>query len=111
MDVGAVLIQLKPESKANVEQWQKELNCRMAEAIETLRAEGVYIESWFYVELAGLDYLIAYMRAEDIERAQAIGRQSQFPIDQLHKQFKSNWLKVIPARLLVDLDNTNKEEN
>ena len=58
-----------------------------------------------------MDYLIAYMRAEDIERAQAISRQSQFPIDQLHKQFKNNWLKVIPARLLVDLDNTGKEGN
>ncbi|CAB1216768.1 DUF6176 family protein [Acinetobacter bouvetii] len=105
MDVGAVLIQLKPETKDNVESWQKELNMRQAEALETLKAEGVFVESWFHVELAGVDYLIAYMRAQDIARAQEIGRQSQFPIDQMHKQFKGNWAKVIPAQLLVDLEN------
>ena len=57
-DVGAVLIQLKLDSMANVEAWQKELNVRKDEAIETLKAEGVFVESWFHVELEGRDYLI-----------------------------------------------------
>lgn len=47
------------------------------------------------------------MRAEDIARAQQIGRESQYPIDQVHKQFKKNWLKVYPASLLLDLENNN----
>ena len=103
MDVGAVLIELKPDAMANVDAWKTELTARKAEAIETLQAEGVHVESWFHVELDGLDYLIAYTRADDIAKAHEISRKSQFAIDQVHQQFKSTWQKVIPASLLVDL--------
>ena len=103
MDIGAVLIKLKPNTSEHVDLWQNELNQRKSEAVETLRAEGVYVESWFHVSLEGQDYLIAYMRADDIARAQEIGRKSHFPIDQVHKAFKQNWEKVIPANLLIDL--------
>ena len=103
MDVGAVLIKLKSNALDHVDSWKNELNERKTEAVETLRAENVSIESWFHVSLQGQDYLIAYMRAEDISRSQAIGRKSQFPIDQVHKAFKQNWEKVIPATLLIDL--------
>ena len=105
MDIGAVLIKLKPNSNQNVDNWQNELTQRKSEAIETLKAEGVFIESWFHVQLEGQDYLIAYMRAVDIAQAQQIGRESQFSIDQVHQNFKKNWEKVIPAKLLLDLDN------
>lgn len=103
MDVGTVLIKLKSNALDHVDSWKNELNERKTEAVETLRAENVSIESWFHVSLQGQDYLIAYMRAEDIPRAQAIGRKSQFPIDQVHKAFKQNWEKVIPATLIIDL--------
>lgn len=109
MDVGAVLIQLKPDVLENVEAWKVVLNARKDEAIETLRAEGVHVESWFHLEVEGNDYLIAYMRADDIAKAQQIGKASNFPIDQVHKQFKSNWMKVFPATLLVDLENKSDE--
>jgi hypothetical protein len=109
MDVGAVLIKLKPNSYENVELWQRELNQRKAEAIETLKAEGVVIESWFFVQIEKVDYLIAYMRAESIQLAQEIGRNSQFEIDQVHKLFKQNWEKVIPAQLLVDMHNEDEQ--
>lgn len=89
MDIGAVLIKLKLNAMDHMDAWKNELNERKTEAVETLRAEGVYIESWFHVSLEGQDYLIAYMRAEDIPRAQAIGKKSQFPIDQVHKAFKT----------------------
>ena len=36
MDVGAVLIKLKPDVLDQVEQWQNEMNARKDEAIETL---------------------------------------------------------------------------
>ena len=103
-DVGTVLIKLKADFMQSVEAWQAELNARKAEAIETLKAEGVFVESWFHVELDGLDYLIAYTRADDISKAQETSKNSQFAIDQLLQQFKSTWAKVIPASLLVDLD-------
>lgn len=47
MDVGAVLIRLKPDSLQEVEHWQSIIEKRKSEAIETLQAEGVHIESWF----------------------------------------------------------------
>ncbi|WP_286944094.1 DUF6176 family protein, partial [Acinetobacter sp. UBA6526] len=47
MDVGAVLIKLKPNMQARVEAWQQEIQLRKAEAIQTLQAEGVTVESWF----------------------------------------------------------------
>ena len=111
MDVGAVLIQLKPNALTHVDAWQAELNARKDEAIETLKAEGVLVESWFYLELEGKDYLLAYMRAENIQKAQAVAKKSRLPIDQVHKQFKSNWAKVIPAKLLLDLENGLDLEN
>lgn len=106
MDVGAVLIKLKPNMQDNLEQWRAEINYRKAEAIETLKAEGVFIESWFTVELESEIHLIAYMRAQNISEAQKIAKDSQFDIDKVHKKFKTIWEKVYPASLLIDLDNT-----
>lgn len=108
MDVGAVLIKLKPDVLDQVEQWQNEMNARKDEAIETLQAEGIEVEPWFHLQLEGSDYLLAYMRAQDIAKAQEIGRKSWFSIDQVHKQFKGNWAKVIPVQLLVDLGNLDR---
>ncbi|QIO06758.1 DUF6176 family protein [Acinetobacter shaoyimingii] len=107
MDIGAVLIELKENRLDDVAVWQAEINARKQEAIETLKAERVFIESWFQLKLEGKDYLIAYMRADDIHYAQQVGKSSQFPIDQIHKAFKQNWARVIPAQILVDLENTD----
>ena len=102
MDVGAVLIKLKPDSLSNVDKWKKELQERKNEAIQTLIAEGVYVESWFHIELEGQDYLLAYMRANDISHAQKIAKTSPFDIDKVHKKFKENWEKGYKATLLID---------
>ncbi|MCH7336253.1 DUF6176 family protein [Acinetobacter sp. NIPH 2699] len=107
MDVGAVLIKLKKDTLANVDVWRQEIEQRKAEAIQTLQAEGVKVESWFHLELDGIDYLLAYMRADDIAHAQQVARNSPFDIDKVHKQFKQNWERVIPAKLLVDLENND----
>lgn len=107
MDIGAALIKLKPNSLDQVEAWQKELKARQDEAIETLKAEGVYVESWFYIQIEGQDYLLAYMRANDIAEAQRIGKNSSFDIDQVHRKFKQNWIRSYPAKLLIDLDNSD----
>lgn len=106
MDIGAVLIKLKTDSLSQVDTWQNELEKRKVEAVETLKAENVFIESWFYVEVENQHYLIAYMRADDIAHAQKVAKTSTFDIDQVHKQFKTTWDKVYPAKLLVDLDNS-----
>lgn len=105
MDVTAAIIKLKPNTLANVETWQNELQQRKAEAIETLKAEGVYVESWFHFKLEGQDYLLAYMRAADITHAQQVAKSSSFDIDRVHRQFKQNWERPILATLLLDLEN------
>ncbi|QUY37311.1 DUF6176 family protein [Acinetobacter junii] len=105
MDVGAVLIKLKQDTLANVDAWKIEIEQRKDEAIQTLKAEGVTIESWFHLELDGNNYLIAYIRSHDIGNAQQVARNSSFEIDKVHKQFKQNWERIIPATLLVDLEN------
>ncbi|UUM27479.1 DUF6176 family protein [Acinetobacter colistiniresistens] len=108
MDVGAVLIKLKANTQAKVDAWQQEIEKRKAEAIQTLQAEGVTVESWFQLKLNGDHYLLAYMRAKDIAHAQQVARNSVFDIDQVHRQFKQHWEQVIPAQLLVDLENNNQ---
>lgn len=106
MDVCAALIKLKPDSLSNINTWKQELKDRKEEAIQTLKAEGVYIESWFHIELEGQDYLLAYMRADDIAHAQNVAKTSPFDIDKVHKKFKENWEKAYSAKLLIDLENT-----
>ncbi len=52
------------------------------------------------------------MRAVDLNKAQQIAKTSSFEIDQVHQQFKRDcWEKVIPARLLVDLNNNEQPRN
>ncbi len=110
MDVGAVLIKLKQDTLANVDAWKIEIEQRKDEAIQTLQAEGVTIESWFHLELDGSDQLIAYLRVNNIAHAQQVSRKSPFVIDKVHKQFKQNCERVIPANLLVDLENNDYKE-
>ncbi|GAA5019243.1 hypothetical protein GCM10023206_33130 [Acinetobacter puyangensis] len=45
MDIGAVLIRLKTHSLPHLDAWRNELETRKAEAIDTLKAENVFIES------------------------------------------------------------------
>lgn len=110
MDVGAVLIKLKTNTQAEVEAWQQEIEKRKAEAIQTLQAEGVTVESWFQLELNGENYLLAYTRAKDIAQAQQVAKNSSFEIDRYHQQFKQHWEQVIPTRLLIDLENNDEKE-
>ncbi|WP_288385149.1 DUF6176 family protein [uncultured Acinetobacter sp.] len=110
MDVGAVLIRLKADRQDQVQDWQSIIEQRKSEAIETLKAEGVLIESWFHLELEHHHYLIAYMRAQDIKHAQQVAKTSTFEIDAIHKKFKENWDRVYPAKLLVDLENDTTDK-
>lgn len=106
MDVVAKIIPLKPKSSRRVREWAETLNSRRDEALETLRDEGVEIESWFQFTLDGKDYLIGYMRAESIAIASDVVKTSEHPIDAYHQQFKQDtWDRgnMIDAELMVDL--------
>ena len=104
MDVTAVLIELKPNTERTVEAWAAHIAEHRDEALETLRAERVSVESWFSLSLDGKEYLLAYMRSESAEAAAAVARRSSAAIDEYHRRFKEDaWLRGINARLLVDL--------
>jgi hypothetical protein len=111
MDVVANIIELKPNSLDRVEEWAITLNKRADEAIETLRDEGVKIESWFHLSLDGKDYLLCYMRVKSIKKAHEVVQSSPHAIDAYHQQFKKDtWVTGKSVRLLVDLVDDNREE-
>ncbi|MDD0843974.1 DUF6176 family protein [Pseudomonas sp. Gutcm_11s] len=106
MDAKAVLIRLKPDTATLVADWREQILRLKEQAIESIRNEGIAVESWFQVQLAGEHYLLAYIRSGDIARAEAIGAQSTLEVDAVHRQFKRDtWdhNSMIPCELLVDL--------
>jgi hypothetical protein len=109
MDVVANIIELRPNSLDLVEEWAKTLRDRAEEAIATLQNEGVRIESWFHLSLDGKDYLLCYMRAKSMKKAQEVVQSSSHAIDAYHQQFKKDtWVIGKSARLLVDLIDVNE---
>lgn len=105
-DVVATLIELKPGASRHVQDWARYINEHYSDAVATLRAEGVTIESWFAVNVGGKEYLLCYMRAESIEQAHQVAGAADNHIDAFHNKFKEDaWVKGghINADLLVDL--------
>ena len=106
MEIIAVVIELQPNSLEQVEEWAKTINKRIDEAVATLKDEGVQIESWFHLPLDGKDYLLSYMRADSLKKAQDAAQKSSHAIDAYHQQFKKDtWIGSTKARLLVDIIN------
>jgi len=112
VDVSAKIIRLKTGSRQKVRDWARELNRRRNEALETLRDEGVEIESWFTFSDKGEDYLIGYMRCESQSKAATAAVSSEHSIDEYHQRFKKEtWdrNRIVSAELLVDLCDEQDE--
>jgi hypothetical protein len=79
-------IKLRQGSLPRVREWARAICARRAEAIATLRDEGVTLESAFLEQTAEGHYLIYYMRAPKpgLEAAAT----STHPIDEYHQRFK-----------------------
>ena len=90
METAAGLIKLKPNSNEKVDDWKTMLKTRRKEALDTLRDEGVQVESWFEVEIAGDHYLLWYMRAESIKEVWKVAMASKHNIDAYHFQVMSD---------------------
>ena len=104
METAAGLIKLKPNTGETVEQWRSTIEARRAEALQTLRDEGVSIESWFQLEIAGEPYLLWYMRADSIAQVWEIAAKSQYDIDAYHFQIMSSITQCqIEATPIVDM--------
>jgi hypothetical protein len=103
-EVICVKIKLKPGSLKRVHAWAEEINRRKPEALTTLFAEGISIESAFLDISSDGDFLIYYMRAKNFEKAREIFRHSKHSIDAYHKQFRNDaWEEKKSLELLLDL--------
>jgi hypothetical protein len=103
-DTVCARVLLKPGSLPKVHEWACEINSRRPEALETLAAEGVFIESVFLDSSADGDYLVYYIRAKSINQAKEVASKSVSSIDGFHKEFKrETWVQVRNLELLLDL--------
>ncbi len=101
----AAKIKLKKGSLTEVKAWAQELNNRIEEAMETLRDEGVYLETVFLDKAEDANYLIYFMKVVDADKAGKIAQKSKHAIDAFHQQFKKNcWISKHPLKLLIDFD-------
>ena len=104
MKTHAFRIKLKPDSIDRVRAWAEEIMRRGEEALETLQDEGVVLECFFLDRRDDGDYLISIMTTTDIERSQAVGRDSAHDIDAFHQAFKRDtWESGDPLETLVEL--------
>ena len=76
METRAFRIKLKPGSRDRVREWAEQITRRQEEALETLRDEGVLLESFFLDQQDDQDYLIGIMTAASFERSQAVVQDS-----------------------------------
>lgn len=99
-------IKLKPGSVERVREWAHTLQVtRRAEALETLRAETVILESYYLDRTPQGDYLIAFMLAQNFEDARRAVEASTQDIDRYHQAFKEEvWDSLRPLEPLVELE-------
>jgi len=87
----AAVIRLREGSATAVVDWASALQTRHAEAIESIRAEGVFAESWFRTELAGQPHLFAVMVCQTSEAVSRDEPSSELEVDRIHREFKRYW--------------------
>lgn len=86
MNIAAGLIRLNPGAAEHVEKWKTTIESRRSETIQTLIEEGVLIESWFQIDVAGEPHLLWYMRKTPEARFHEVYNQSTHEIDQFHAE-------------------------
>lgn len=97
-------IKLKPGSMPRVQEWARTMTERKAEAMATLANEAVWEEVVFLERSDGGEYLVIFMRADDMEHARQVGRTSTAAIDQYHQQFKRDIIESsTELELVLDL--------
>ena len=108
-ETRCVKIRLKPDSIERVREWAQTLNRRMDEALETLRDEGVVVESVFLDRTEEGDFLIYYMKAESFEKSAEAARKSVHAIDEYHRKFmQETRVEGTRLELLLDLDRISE---
>lgn len=104
MESAAGLIKLAPDYEEDLEDWRKTLVSRRDEVLQSLRDEGVALESWFQIEVDGAPYLLWFMHAESIAKAREVFMNSKHDIDAYHLGKMSKMAEAqIEAVSIVDL--------
>ena len=99
MQTICVKTKLKKDSVEHVIEWFNTLKIRINEMIDTLKNEGVVIESVFLDKHGDDNFLIYYMKAMDISRVHEIFGNSTLPIDTYHKEC---WKKYCEGREILE---------
>ncbi|HEY0030228.1 MAG TPA: DUF6176 family protein [Bacteroidia bacterium] len=103
---GCVKIKIKEGMLSRVYEWKEFLNSNKEEVIESLRQEGVFLETVFLDKQGEDNYLIYYMRFRDEEKAKAAFSQSKLNVDKYHAQFKQEvFVGKQELELLIDFIN------
>ncbi|MDQ0015250.1 hypothetical protein J2W23_003649 [Variovorax boronicumulans] len=99
-----VRVRLKSDSLVRVREWASHIAGHRDEALRTLGAESVTVESVFLESTAQGDFLIYYMRSASHDKARRVAECSTEAIDAYHQAFKSEtWAGVERLELLLDL--------
>lgn len=87
-ETRCIRIKLKKDTLPKVREWQSFILKNKEEAIATLAAEGVYLESVFLETVGETNYLIYVMISKDFDKAKSVASQSRSPVDVFHSRFK-----------------------
>jgi Family of unknown function (DUF6176) len=90
---------INPDSLDEVRVWFKTLKTRQEETMETLKNEGVLVESVFLDKHDNGIYLIYYLKAEDVDKAYEVFDKSTSSID---VYFKECWKKYCKGRIVLE---------
>ena len=99
-------IKIKDGRISKVYEWKEYLNNNKAEVLQSLVQEGVFLEAVFLDKQGDENYLIYYMKFQDLEKGQAAFANSNLNVDKYHAQFKKEvFEKREELELLVEFVN------
>ena len=90
METICIRAKIKAGMLEETRKWFKTLIERSDETLQTLENEGVIVESVFLDKFGDDFYLIYYMKAENLEHAREVSKNSILSIDKYHKECRKN---------------------
>lgn len=85
-DVVLTRNRIAPGKTERLREWMAEIRSREDEALETLEREGMHEEAAFLERTDDGDYLVYYMKADDIDEVYESFESSQYDIDREHRE-------------------------
>ena len=99
-------IKIKEDKISKIYEWKDYLSLHENEVLQSLKQEGVFLETVF-LDKQGKDYfLIYFMKCQNLEKAKEAVKKSTLKVDEYHSQFKKEaWVERQELELLVDFIN------